>query len=125
MPAYSFKLRFVPFVKDGSKNQTIRAKRKYQVKPGDKLYLYYGMRTKWCKKLKEAICKDVEQIIIYKNGNVTVAGEKLSEWRKDCLAYSDGFRVDNSTSARGTFEIMYRWFRQTHDLPFKGDIIYW
>lgn len=77
MPAYSFKLRFVPMIKSGEKSQTIRAKRKYQAKPGDKLYLYYGMRTKHCKKIKEEICRNVEEIIIYKNGNVTLNGEKL------------------------------------------------
>lgn len=53
MPAYSFKERFVPWVMDGSKPGTIRAFRKYPVKVGQLAHLFYGMRTKFCKKLVE------------------------------------------------------------------------
>ncbi len=44
MGLYNFKARFVPFVLDGSKTHTIRAKRRYPAKPGDTLYLYTGLR---------------------------------------------------------------------------------
>jgi hypothetical protein len=124
MPAYSFKERFVPMILDGSKRQTIRNKRKAQAKPGSTLYLYFGMRTKWCTKLKETTCRQVEEIIIKKDGTVTVDNKKLSPWQKDCLAYSDGFRNEQGGS-RGAFDVMFRWWNQTHSLPFKGDIIYW
>lgn len=127
MPAYSFKERFVPLILDGSKRQTIRKKRKGQAKPGSTLYLYFGLRTKWCKKLKEVECKDVKEIVITKEGYVYIDGKKLTILQKDALAFLDGFRNDSAlfTSPANCFQIMFRWWNQTHSLPFKGDIIYW
>lgn len=126
MPAYSFKERFVPLIKSGEKKQTIRSKRKYQAKPGDTLYLYYGLRTKFCKKIKETICTGVADIKILANGNVYVDGYKLTNPELDFLAFNDGFRhEDDPKNKKGCFEIMLRWWRQTHELPFIGDIIYW
>jgi len=46
MPALNFKKQFSPSVRDGSKLQTIRMKRKHPIKVADKLFLYTGMRTK-------------------------------------------------------------------------------
>lgn len=40
---------------DGSKTQTIRRPRKYPFKVGDKLYIYWKLRTKQCEKLGEAV----------------------------------------------------------------------
>lgn len=51
MPSYSFKERFVPMVKDGSKRQTVRALRKNNPVPGQLAHLFYGLRTSNCKKL--------------------------------------------------------------------------
>jgi len=115
MPAYSFKERFIPMIKSGDKKQTIRAKRKGQAKPGDTLYLYYGMRTKWCTKIGEAICTDVKEIMILVTG-VFVGGKLLEETELEELAKADGFP---------DWETMERWWKQTHGLLFKGDIIYW
>jgi len=39
---------------DGSKTQTIRKPRKYPLKVGDKLFVYWKLRTKECEKLGEA-----------------------------------------------------------------------
>lgn len=39
---------------DGSKTQTIRKPRKHPIKVGDKLYIYWKLRTKYCIKLGEA-----------------------------------------------------------------------
>lgn len=129
MPAYSFKERFIPLIKSGEKKQTIRSKRKCQAKPGDTLYLYFGMRTKWCTKILETTCIAVSPIEIKKNGSVYIGGAKLNDLDKDMLAYHDGFRPDSLQDIRvnkkGCFNVMFRWWRQTHALPFKGDIIYW
>jgi len=127
MPAYSFKERFVPMILDKTKRQTIRKKRKGQAKPGSTLYLYFGLRTKWCKKLGEEICTDVKEIIITKEGYVYVGGTKLTHAEKDQLAFLDGFRNEGSLwmTPEHCFDIMFRWWNQTHSLPFKGDIIYW
>jgi hypothetical protein len=156
MPAYSFQQRFVPMVLDGSKCQTIRKRRtKGYAKPGDTLYLYYGLRTKWCKKLREETCTRATTIIINSNGHVYLFNKRLtdevvvevakklkagklplpaakeytfvtlSKTEKDELAWKDGFRDEENNLPFSEFEIMLSWWKQTHELPFIGDIIYW
>lgn len=151
MPAYSYKERFVPFVLDGSKPHTIRARRKNPPKPGDKLYHYFGMRTKWCRKLREEICHDVRTIFIgfmakrpvvivfdqrlddlqlatlLLGKTIDVGFEVLSDVKKDRFAWIDGIRPEGTTidKNKGCFEIFFRFFKQMHGLPFWGDIIYW
>jgi hypothetical protein len=159
MPAYSFQERFVPFVKDGSKNHTIRARRRNFAKPGDTLYLYYGMRTKNCMKLREEICTDVRTIMIFKmktlkaSSSIILFDERLyddeiiynkkgvydrtkaphiyrtllSTQDAELLAWRDGFRPEGTTLEKpeGSLELMMRFWNQTHELPFVGDIIYW
>lgn len=145
MPAYSFQERFIPSIQDGSKAQTIRAFRKGRsghARPGDKLYLYYGMRTKWCRKIGEAICRAVHPIRIT-NTEILVAGyydtetetgtrEDLlffphSEDEREIFAWKDGFRPEGSTIEQpaGALDLMLRFWRQTHELPFEGVVIYW
>jgi hypothetical protein len=53
----------------GEKTQTIRALRKYPINVGDRLYLYWKLRTKQCKKLHEAICTEIFYIIFPKSPN--------------------------------------------------------
>jgi hypothetical protein len=127
MPAYSFKELFVPFILDGSKNQTIRTERKHQAKAGDNVYLYYAMRTKYCTFLMQAICKETLKILITRSGQVMIGERLLTLDEKNFLAWQDGFRPDGATAENpfGAFDLMLRWWRQTHELPFKGEIIYW
>jgi hypothetical protein len=44
---------------DGTKTQTIRRPRKHPLKVGDKLFVYWKLRTKECEKLGEAIVTKV------------------------------------------------------------------
>ncbi len=146
MPAYSFQERFVPFVSEGSKTHTIRQRRlKGFAKPGDSLYLYFGMRTKWCKKLREEICTNTRTIAITKAGNILLFKKRLdnipdtwgklytephhllNEDERNLLAWNDGFRPDGSSliNPAGCSDLMLRFWSKTHDLPFIGDIIYW
>ncbi len=158
MPAYSFKERFVPMVLDGSKPHTIRSRRKKGfAKKGNTLYLYFGLRTKFCRKLSEQPCIDVRSIMFAYNQNqelqllifnkrlddrafdITAEGtirfaidndatcKALNETERNQLAWLDGFRPDGSTleNPLNAFELMERWWKQTHTLPFLGDIIYW
>ena len=46
---------------DGSKTQTIRRIRKHPIKVGDKLYIYWKLRTKQCQKLGEGIATKIVQ----------------------------------------------------------------
>lgn len=113
-------------IKDGSKRQTIRGKRKAQAKPGSTVYLYYGMRTKWCTKIGESECIDVKEIVITADEKVFIDGHELSYIEKCELAYFDGFRLtDKPRTAIGCWPIMLRWWQQTNGLPFEGDVIYW
>lgn len=147
MPAFSFQERFVPMVLDGSKDCTIRARRKKGfAKQGDTLYLYYGMRTKWCRKLREETCTNVNTIIIHKD-SIIVIPRRLSDeelentpWNEimpgivvlstkemNSLAWRDGFRPEGSTESnpKGAWQLMKRFWAQTHSLPFIGDHIHW
>lgn len=117
MPILNFKKQFAGLVETGTKRQTIRATRKHPIKVGDKLYLYTGLRTKQCRKLREATCTEIKNISIYaKNGLVRVNAHYLSPAEKQKLAESDGF-----AEAYEFFE----FFKTVHGLPFHGQIIKW
>jgi hypothetical protein len=117
MPAYNFKKQFASRVEEGSKRQTIRAHRKngLDAKPGDKLYLYTGMRTKACRKLIEATCASVEAIEIH-HMSVYISGRMLSAKELRDLALADGFR--DATS-------FLSFFHKEHELPLHGVLIKW
>jgi len=139
----------VPFVKEGSKTQTIRSFRNSIPREGQTAFLYYGMRTRWCKKLGEGTIYNVfcifinkkqevviigtnfvsnEQIKLLKKGNykkLDVLYKVLTDEEKDDLAYRDGFRKEHSDERKGCFEIMITWWKQTHELPFIGHLICW
>lgn len=53
---------------DGTKTQTIRKPRKHPLKVGDKLFIYWKMRTKECEKLGEAV---ITRIVRKKLGEIT------------------------------------------------------
>jgi hypothetical protein len=61
MPALNFTV-FIDKILSGEKSQTIRRKRKYPIKKGDKLYLYTRMMYKDCRKLGEVVCSKVQPI---------------------------------------------------------------
>ena len=123
MPLLNFKPRFAPDVESGKKRQTIRPKRKYPVKRGDKLYLYTGCRTKQARKLGEAICKFTQDIEItcypyydVMNLDIILDGQKLNSREKNNLIQNDGFIFEN--------DFIY-FFGTTYTLPFNGDLIKW
>lgn len=70
MAILSFKKRFAGKVRNGRKRQTIRAVRKYPITPGETLYLYTALRTKYAEKLREVKCKAVLNITIYLNSGL-------------------------------------------------------
>lgn len=92
MAILSFKKRFAGKVRNGSKRQTIRAFRKYPITPGETLYLYTALRTKYSKKLREVKCKSVEPITIFLNSGTITIG------------YHDtGYQIFNTTQELNTF----------------------
>ncbi len=124
MPALNFKKQFAHLVESGEKRQTIRALRKdgKNPKPGHTLYLYTGQRTKSCRKLGEAICKSVEQICINESWGISLANldggqyRELSIDEETALIEADGFYY--------SFQF-YKFFKDTHGLPFFGLLIKW
>ena len=99
MPAYNFKKQFAAAVEDGTKRQTIRPKRKRPTVPGDTLYLNTGMRTKNCRRLREAVCLSVEPIEIIPpvqpkhKCNIKVGCRTLSTAEAARMARADGFQT--------------------------------
>lgn len=116
MPALNFQKQFVKSVEFGKKRQTIRAMRKRPFRVGDKLYLYYGMRTKQCRKLGESKALFVGDIYIEKTYLITINGNHQYEDQIINLAKLDGFKSPKE---------MARWFEKNHGLPFEGQIIKW
>ena len=133
MPAYSFVERFCPWVIEGSKTQTVRAPRKGRqghAKPGDTVYLYFGMRTKFCKKLGEGVCTERKEITITSD-SIYIDGRGLSHDEMHLFAWKDGFRPEGTTEEEpwGAWTAMRRFWKETHGLdaehPWKGIVIYW
>jgi hypothetical protein len=135
MPAYSFKAQFVVPVETGTKNHTIRNKRKARPQPGQRFVGYYGMRTKQCRKLIESVITRVQDIRIEAGERVfdktvravegmdvwwtipkiTIDGEVLARDEAEALAVRDGFK--------DLLEMSDFW--PPERLPFTGDIIHW
>ena len=117
MPAYNFQEQFADDVEAGRKRQTIRPKRKRPTRPGDMLYLYTGMRTKQCRKLREEPCVSVEPIEIHPTF-IQVNGHILGVPEMRDLAMADGF------NSLGHF---YDFFRAHYGVPHKAglELIKW
>jgi len=116
MPALNFQERFAEDVELGRKRQTIRKKRRFPVRPGDRLALFAGMRTKGCRRLREARCVDVKHVSIGREAAVVDGVPTLDEWERDEFARADGF-VD--------WAELVEWFEMAHGLPFRGVLIKW
>ena len=137
MPALNFQAQFAPLVESGEKRQTIRAYRKdgRDPKPGCRLYLFTGMRTKSCIRLvvhraveviRRAVkgvpfghvveCVEVRAVSLNPQGALTIDGIAVGVSRYNRLAKADGF-VD--------MYAMCTWFEDTHGLPFEGLLIRW
>ena len=148
MPAFSFKEQFCAHVVDGSKTGTIRTFRKHPIRVGQLAHLYYAMRTKQCRKLRDPIpIHTVQSIAIFETDTVVIIEKSwLTEMERmealrmkfpapfriltpvemDALAWADGFRNEHDPAqANGCFQIMKQWFGVTHGQNFVGNYIKW
>jgi hypothetical protein len=89
VPAYNFKKQFVPKIESGLKVWTIRNPRKNPTEIGDALMLYVGMRTKYCRKIMDAICICKYSVYIFDDGKVLLSGVIITQ--KELFAQHDGF----------------------------------
>ena len=122
MVAYSFKQRFVPLIESGVKAQTIRAHRRRHVRPGEPMQLYFGMRTKHCRKIiEDPTCNSVEVISIvvglFGFGATRIRGDLLNFESIQCLAQDDGFEHVADMHAF--------WLKEHGEGKFEGMIIKW
>jgi len=122
MPALNFKKQFAPKVESGEKRQSIRAKRRdgRNPWPGQWLYLYTGMRTKGCRKLRDSECLSVQEIILDWYLGIFLGGKWLNPIQKRELAIEDGFEG---------WPEMKEFFAKVHGLSeteqFHGLLIKW
>lgn len=117
MVAFNFKAQFADDVESGKKRQTIRAQRRARV--GDPLQLYTGMRTKKCRKLRDAVCTAVDEITIKTRGYylaIRLNGELLPTEHAREIALADGF---DGLAAFADF------FSEQYGLPFRGWLTRW
>lgn len=118
MPAYNFKYRFAKKVGSGEKRHTVRARRKDGKRPqvGQPFRAYTGMRTKKCEPILFSHISGVQEVRIELEGGIYIDGRRLKVEEADRFAVADGF-----TSVTE----FYEFFRDTHGLPFEGDLIHW
>lgn len=107
----AFNPQFEPRILSGRKIHTIREDKTNRWKPGNKIQMATGVRTKKYNCFKEAVCVAVQSIEITKN-KVYIDGKKLNKQEIKTLAINDGFNgiVD-----------FFKWFNQ----DFAGKIIHW
>jgi hypothetical protein len=114
MVAINFQPEFVDMILSGMKQQTIR--RRARCKPGDKLQLYTGQRTKYCVKLKDATCTNVFKVQVCESF-INISGKILSLHDANEFARKDGF---------SDHQAMYKWFKNKYGLNFfSGTCIEW
>lgn len=116
MPSLSFNEKFVPAILSGTKTQTIRRFRKRPIKVGDRLFLFTGMRTKYCVRIGQAVCTNRYVIKINRKGIDYGCNVVRDPINLDALARMDGFKC---------WDDMRRWWLLNNGLPFKGHMYMW
>ncbi|MDR1853455.1 MAG: hypothetical protein LBR05_00920 [Azoarcus sp.] len=128
MPALNFQRRFVPLIERGEKNQTMRAVGKRTIRPGDKLALYTGQRTKGCQLIGHTVCTDVSPFQMLTSTRYFALKlpapefpaltllRPLNEAELEDLALHDGF---------ASADEMFDWFMRQHGRAIEGNIIRW
>lgn len=131
MVAYSFKPSFAALILSGEKRQTIREPRGGRGRhalSGDSLQLYTGMRTKSCRKLGDATCAEVREVVLDFAQNRVVLDDAIElETGVELCAFAtlDGF--GDPPSQLSPWGYMRRWWAATHpgQPVFRGVLITW
>lgn len=121
MVAYSFKARFAPAIIAGWKTQTIRGHRDRHARPGERVSLYTGMRTKHCRKIAEVLCTEVMRVVIEFDAEGGIAGittDGVPVRDLDAFAVRDGFED------LGDMQLFW-WPQYGQGRNFHGVIIEW
>lgn len=112
--AINFSAKFAGPVERGEKRQTIRRGKRCEA--GAALQLYTGQRTKTCRKLRDAVCRDVTYVGLAAAG-VTLGNRDRFPHDIDEFARLDGF---------ADYAEMWQWFSERYKTnSFTGHVIRW
>lgn len=142
MVAYGFKPFFSSQIESGSKRQTVRRDRPRHARPGERVQLYQGMRTKYCRKIvPDVVCTSVLPIEIAISdlldelvASIIVDGIHLRRDEVEAFARLDGFapellgeKFPAKLSGRSARETMGRFWIANHPgvTKFTGVLITW
>lgn len=130
MVAYSFKPSFAAEIAAGRKRQTIRRPRGGRgrhARVGDGLQLYTGMRTKACRKLGDAVCAEVREVVLdFEQDRIVLddAVELITGPELSAFAALDGF--GDPPLQLSPWGYQRRWWAATHPTRvFRGVLIGW
>lgn len=123
MPSLNFQKQFVTLIENGQKRQTIRDKGKREFKPGDKLFLFYGLRTKLATNILPQIIKSLyrDWNSVNKNWYVKCQSVQDIEITEDGIIYSDTDRYKRGSMGSRAFakadgfkteDEFYKFFKQ-------------
>ncbi len=134
-----FKPRFAAFVEEGTKQHTIRPKRRWRGRVGETCHCYVNPRQKTMRLLGRWECVRIEEIQISflqtrneVNGQIWIEGVMLAPDEQNAFAWRDGFRSRGPESAFS--EMLEHWLGKNPELrsmkpgesySFEGDIIHW
>lgn len=122
-----FKEQFAPFVEEGSKTHTIRAKRKRRPRVGETCHCYVNPRKKSMRLLGRFECIRVEDLRIETDFYETtirlcINGEYLSWDETEEFLWRDGFR---GTHMSACLQALAFWAKKLAVGPMFSDIIHW
>jgi hypothetical protein len=133
-----FQRQFEPYVIDGSKTHTIRAKRKKRPKIGETCHCYGDVRQKSMHLLGRWPCiglQDIDLKIAGRDGlgflsrvDIYISGVLLNFDEASRFAWMDGFRPQGSSivDPGESVRLMARfWDRRFNNLWWNGDLIHW
>ena len=117
MVAFNFKDKFVQNIVIGTKQSTIRQTKRCKV--GDVMQLYTGQRTKYCKKIADAVCVGTAKIHISDD-----MPWKITEPEGDCYFQKNGSMPFHEYEGFSNCALFVDFFRKQYGLPFSGYVHY-
>lgn len=127
MVAYSFKSAFVADIEARIKRQTIRLPRPRHARPGERVQLFQGMRTKQCRKIiPDPVCAGIDRVVIDtrdRDLHLEINGCVLdvASPEADAFARADGFgHPPSNIRPIGWFHV---WWRAVHGFALHEDLV--
>lgn len=119
MALLGFKKEFRNMILSGEKRQSIRRVGKRSFRVGERLAMYSGLRTKYCKRIGESKITAIKVLEFEKNGTLLLDGRILDRQSREDFAKADGFI---------SFDNMIGWFEKEYGDEIYSEryfVIYW